>query len=212
MRTATISFLGLYTANGALFDGLTIPEGVDKQTLVHNLLLETADLEVIYPDSGFMAEALRMYSTKQLVNWQKYYATSQLKYDPIYNFDRYESYTDNETTSGLEDQTDTVAGSVSGSTDSNVTSKVAGFNAAELVESGANITGATTSSENSSSGTSSREHSSTRKFEHEARLYGNIGVTTSQQMLQSEIDIIPNINIYDLIIQDIKNRFCLLVY
>ena len=164
MRTATISFLGLYTANNALFDGLTIPEEVDKQTLIHNLLLETADLEVIYPNSEFMAEALRMYSAKQLVNWQKYYTASQLKYDPIYNFDRYESYTDNETTSGLEDQTDTVTGSVSGSADSNVTSKVAGFNAAELVESGANITGATTSSENSSSGTSSKEHSSTRNF------------------------------------------------
>lgn len=212
MRTATISFLGLYTANNALFDGLTIPEEVDKQTLVHNLLLETADLEVIYPNSDFMAEALRMYSAKQLVNWQKYYAASQLKYDPIYNFDRYENYTDTETVSGLEDQTDTITGNVSGSTSSSATNKVAGFNAAELVENGANTATADTTSENTSSGTSSKEHSTNRKFSHEARLYGNIGVTTSQQMLQSEIDIIPNINIYDLIIRDIKERFCLLVY
>ena len=41
---------------------------------------------------------------------------------------------------------------------------------------------------------------------------GNIGVTMTQQMLERELDIRPKLNIYNYIIQDFKQRFCLLVY
>lgn len=44
------------------------------------------------------------------------------------------------------------------------------------------------------------------------RVHGNIGVTTSQQMLQQELDIAPKLNITNIIIDSFKNRFCLLVY
>ena len=42
--------------------------------------------------------------------------------------------------------------------------------------------------------------------------YGNIGVTTSQQMLQSEIDLIPKLNVIDFITEDFHSEFCLMVY
>ena len=41
---------------------------------------------------------------------------------------------------------------------------------------------------------------------------GNIGVTMTQQMLERELDVRPKLNIYNYIIQDFKQRFCLLVY
>lgn len=40
---------------------------------------------------------------------------------------------------------------------------------------------------------------------------GNIGVTTSQEMLRQEIDI-SKFNVYEYIAQDFKSRFCLCVY
>lgn len=40
---------------------------------------------------------------------------------------------------------------------------------------------------------------------------GNIGVTTSQEMLKQEIEI-SKFNVYDYIAQDFKSRFCLCVY
>lgn len=43
-------------------------------------------------------------------------------------------------------------------------------------------------------------------------VYGNIGVTTSQQMLESELAIRSNWNMYDIITNDFKNQFCILVY
>lgn len=41
---------------------------------------------------------------------------------------------------------------------------------------------------------------------------GNIGVTTSQQMLTEEINLRRQFNIYDIITEDFKSRFCLMVY
>ena len=41
---------------------------------------------------------------------------------------------------------------------------------------------------------------------------GNIGVTTSQQMLEQEINIAPALNVMKIMIQSFKERFCLLVY
>lgn len=47
---------------------------------------------------------------------------------------------------------------------------------------------------------------------HTSRIHGNIGVTTSQQMLESELEVAPKLNIMNIIIESFKNRFCLLVY
>ena len=41
--------------------------------------------------------------------------------------------------------------------------------------------------------------------------HGNIGVTTTQQMIKEEVDV-ADINIYHIIIDDFKQRFCIMVY
>lgn len=51
----------------------------------------------------------------------------------------------------------------------------------------------------------------TAKSSHKGRTWGNIGVTTSQQMLTQERSV-ANFNLYQIIIEDFKNRFCLQIY
>lgn len=46
---------------------------------------------------------------------------------------------------------------------------------------------------------------------HTAHLYGNIGVTTSQQMLQSELDI-ARFNLYEQIADLFVEEFCIMIY
>lgn len=41
---------------------------------------------------------------------------------------------------------------------------------------------------------------------------GNIGVTTSQQMLEQEIEVSAKLNVIKMIVESFKERFCLLVY
>lgn len=43
-------------------------------------------------------------------------------------------------------------------------------------------------------------------------IHGNIGVTTSQQMLESELTLAPKINTINYIVNSFKMRFCVLVY
>ena len=63
----------------------------------------------------------------------------------------------------------------------------------------------------SDSSTSSGSMTHGEVIEHTGRLYGNIGVTTSQQMLQSELDI-AKFNLYDQIADIFCEEFCLMIY
>ena len=67
--------------------------------------------------------------------------------------------------------------------------KVAGYNASDLV----NSSGASTDVKRS------------------ARMWGNVGVTTTQQMIEEERRV-SEFNISDYIIESFKLRFCLLIY
>ena len=92
---ATMSLLGLWTANKGLFDFLKIPAALDKQTLVDNLLMECAELEVLYPDAEFMREAIGAWSSVEVDKWEELEKTLHYEYDPISNYDRREEWTDN---------------------------------------------------------------------------------------------------------------------
>ena len=48
--------------------------------------------------------------------------------------------------------------------------------------------------------------------DHDNRIHGNIGVTTSQQMVMQELALAPELDVYTFIIQDFKNRFCIPLY
>ena len=47
---------------------------------------------------------------------------------------------------------------------------------------------------------------------YNSRIHGNIGVTTSQQMLKSELDLIPSLDVIDFIADDFHQEFNLLMY
>lgn len=51
-----------------------------------------------------------------------------------------------------------------------------------------------------------------RTLQHTAHLYGNIGVTTSQQMLMEEIKLRKDLSIYDVAAELFYREFCLYVY
>ena len=162
-----LSLLGLYQYNERLFDGLRLPKGVNKDTFVDNLLAETAEFEILYPEPEFMANMIAVWSEKELPVWEKLEETLHYDYDPISNYDRHEESTNIGESLG----------------------KVAGYNASDLV----NSSGASTD------------------VKRTARMWGNIGVTTTQQMIEEERRI-SQFNISDYIIDRFKRRFCLMIY
>ena len=117
-RTANISPLGLYNWDQTIFDLMQIPEALDKDTLVDNLLAETAELEVLYPNPTVFKNLVGVWSNKQIDIWNKLYATTQYEYNPIENYNRYETGSNSGTGRTTHSGTDTTADSTTfGGTD-----------------------------------------------------------------------------------------------
>ena len=228
MMGATLSFLGLYRADDQLFSMLQVPAGVNKDLLIDNLLLDSAELEVVYPDPDFMKNALGIYSQRQLKVWENLAKTFDLQYNPIWNVDgvtkEKESRDLKHADKGSETKSDSRSGteteSGTGSNSSTLTVERAGFNSSSYGADEKQTASGTAKSDvtrkDNSSGTETRNDersgSDTGTIQRETVRTGNIGVTTTQQMLREELEIRPQLNIYKYIIEDLKSRFCLLVY
>ena len=96
-RGSNLSVIGLYNYNNALFEGLALPDDItadEKTMLIDNILMECADLEVIYPSWPFMHRAISSWSAKQLPTWSRIYNLSRMEYDPLENYNRTETVTE----------------------------------------------------------------------------------------------------------------------
>lgn len=54
--------------------------------------------------------------------------------------------------------------------------------------------------------------STSKQDEHEGRIYGNIGVTTTQKMIEEEMELRTKYNLYDMISMSFRSNFCIMVY
>lgn len=172
----TVSVLGMYTYNPNLFDGVVLPDGMDKDVLVSQLTAQLAELELLYNDPDIMQQLITAWATASLLNWGKLWQAMTDDYNPLHNYDRTEEW----------EESGNGASSQQGSN--------AGFDHPGELEL---ATGTEISAENSN----------TRK----GHTYGNIGVTTSADMIRGELSV-RKATVYDMIIDDFKARFCLGVY
>lgn len=229
--SATVSLLGLKRLNDGILGELVVPDGVDVELVKDNLLAETAELEVIYPDALFMQAMIGRWSAKELPIWERLYKTTLLEYNPIENYDRMEEWTEAEDTKKNTEadatgtsKTDTDGTSTRESnTDGIINDQkyVSAYNEVEFTptERDNNTQNEKNNSEQKDVGTVSvktsaentTDETGNRNLLRKGRAHGNIGVTTSQQMIEAERDV-ALYNIIDVIINSFKNRFCLQVY
>ena len=280
---ATMSIRGLYIADNTLFSEMSVCSEMtndDKQTIIDNILMEYAELEVIYPDPVFMKHAIGAWSWKEVPTWDRLYAAAMAEYNPIENYNRTEvssetghgshseQATGSETHSGTDTETNSGTDTVSHSgtdksntsnstshtgtiTDANtgtdtLTMNRAAFDSTSLVTTGTDSTlhghtlTKTFNDTETDSGTASVTHGEkvgtthghvlATKYGHSvnqkdnrsgtndntvtrnSHISGNIGVTTSQQMLEQELLVAPKLNVYNYIMESFKNRFCLEVW
>lgn len=112
MSRATLSLLGLYQYDNTIFDELVLPEGMDKQLYINNLLMETAELEVLFSNPATMRSVIGIWSSAHLDSWSKMWNTTKLEYNPIENYDRQEDWTDNNKTNSKVQSTDKGIGKI----------------------------------------------------------------------------------------------------
>lgn len=109
MLRATIDLIGMYKYDNTLLDDMVIPQAIDKEVLKDNLLMEAAELELLYSDPNFLKMAIGAWSRKQLPVWNQLWDTTQYEYNPIWNKDGVVTETrDLHTTEDVNDTLDRV--------------------------------------------------------------------------------------------------------
>ena len=172
MRDSWLSLLGLYRYDPTLFDDMVLPAEIDKSVLVDNLLMETAELEVIYPDAEIMRQIIGFWSQSRINTWQRIAAVLYENYDPFINIKRDEIRTIE--TSGTNET------SVSAWNEKNYTN---------------------------------RDKNTGDSFVKETfHVEGDSAITDAQDVARKEVELRNKYDVYKYIINDFKNRFCLLVY
>ena len=205
---------GLYNYDITLFDGFNVPVGLVKQIAIDTILMRTRELEILYPDFTYLKNRITIWSNKYQIVWKKLYDTTLLEYNPIENYDRMVDWTDtdDETTSSVRDNTvkNTSTNEITNSV--NITDKNTAFNSG-LADHAKQITDGDTTEHGSITNTEKENVNDGRSGKHTrtGREHGNIGVTTTQQMLQSERDLVV-FNLYDVIAESFIENFCLMVY
>lgn len=91
-----LSIMGMYEYDDSLFDGLNVPTYTDKNNVVHvvdktkviqSILLNCAELEILYPNFDTMKLAIGVWSAAEQDTWKKMYATVMMEYNPLWNVD-----------------------------------------------------------------------------------------------------------------------------
>ena len=205
---AKLTLIGMYNFDDTLFEYLTLPDGIDKETLVDNILLQSGDFEVLYPNFDFLKMSIGAWSKKWQPTFERWQNALSLEYNPLENYDRQEDWTDDREVSGSDSGSS--SGSTSGTTGSTTTNKVSAYDSGNTLTTKDQIE-VHGSDSTINSGEFSNTRSETDGNTHSGRIHGNIGVTTSQQMLESELNL-GYWNIYEKITDIFLTEFVLPIY
>ncbi len=97
MASSTMTILSFYNYlkrnNDDLFAELVLPESVDEDVLINNIIMQAAPFEVLYSDPEVMKEAIGFWSEASLEKWQKWADawTYAAEFNPLENKDYTES-------------------------------------------------------------------------------------------------------------------------
>ena len=240
-RGILLDIMALYNHDNTLFSAFQVPTSITwvengpdgptthtetipytKQNIVDNILLECAELEVVYPDSDYMKLAIGTWSTKRLYTWQRIADVLYRKYDPFVNINRHEWRTTKEDRllydSELRD--------LKGTNDSTVTGNVNAFN--DSSANGAQRDKVTTDQDTSDSGSVNTSHSGTVTTTDSGsvnksnsgnitttddfHIEGDSAIRDAQDIMRLETQERLANDLIEIIIEDFKKRFCLMVY
>lgn len=232
---ATLSILGLYNYQPAIFDSLTIPTSVDRETLIDNIIMEAAELELLFPNADILGRLIGNWSKTRLAAWNRMIGALDAEYNPIENSDRYEDHledytrdlkeSDNYTRDLKENDnytrnlTDSGNSNSSGSTQNSRT----GYNSGDLQvtdssssEDHSDETRSYTGSDERNKGYTGGDDRNKGYTGGDTRhtvihTHGNIGVTTNQHMVEAELKL-RQYDIYKLITNEFIDTFCIGVY
>ena len=148
-------------------------EDFDPEVLLATIINRGASFCVLYPEPDYFKLMSDNFWKRWKNVFQNWFDLQKIEYDPIENYNRYEEWTDNGTASSTSSSEIDSSGTN--------TNEVSAYDSGSYSPHDKN----TESSGTDTSASSSSEDSN----EHEGHIHGNIGVLTTQAMLESSYDL-----------------------
>ena len=203
MSSAKITTIGFYnwmkSQNDDLFSKLRIPERINKDTLIDNILMRAGEFEVVYSNPFFFQNAIGIWSDKHKRTFEKWIDALSIEYNPVENYDRMEEWEDKSNGNSI--------GETKGTTSLNSINE----NRVSAFDSDLDQPDSYNSNTSNGNDESNTKTNSINNSEHVGHVHGNIGVTTTQQMLESELSL-AEWNVYEHITDLFIEEFCIAIY
>lgn len=235
MSMATLTILGMYKFKDGLFNKLKLPDGISRDDVINRILLDGANFEILYSDFDFMQDVIGLWSNTWYRTFEKWLNALSIEYAPLENYDRIEDWTNSSNSKSNRNSTENrnLSNSLRSGRDLQSVTKNTGSDntihnvspydtgtyvadsqdIANLNNQSATTDTGTTTTNGTDSGTvnNTGNDSSNTDSTHKGRTHGNIGVTTSQQMLEEELKI-ARFNLVKQISDVFIKEFCIMLY
>lgn len=208
MKVTLIGLESFLNPEHSVFENATFPEGIDKDVLMGAIFLRCQEFELLYSDPEFMIAAVNIWARKHYWTFDKWVKLLSKDYDPLYNKDYYEDIQDTHegasSGSGNNSQTDSYTNSNLLKHSEKAYNTGSGYNEITKDESSGSNGGTT-------SGTFSNTGNDSYINGHTYHGYGNIGITSAQELFLKETDV-ARFNLYEQIADLFCNEFCIMIY
>lgn len=181
--------------DGDLFDDITLPSGMDKTTVVNQIMLDNGLLEVLYPEHDLLKGLIKAHFLARQVDYQRLWDAVSQTYNPLYNLDRKNTLTER------TERTENTTGNTTSNATQSTEQKVSAFDSSTYQPS-EQMSGNTSDNTDATTDTQGEDVHTLESHEE-----GSIGVITPQDMLRREFDIRKDWNIYKFISMDFRDNF-----
>lgn len=190
-------------------------ENFDADVLLQTIFMKGATFEPIFSSPMYYYNMVSFWWSRWKRNFEKWFDALDIEYNPLENYDRQELWHDDIYDAGTMDASDNVTEVIDDdATNGNTsTDSVSAYDSSTYSPKEQTVDSGSSSDDRTTTTDSTLDHDMTndRDVDHTGRIHGNIGVTTSQQMLQSELDL-QKWNVYNHMADIFLNEMTVQVY
>lgn len=204
-----------------------MPEGMSEETMGDYIYMYAGENETRYSDPDILERLVHTWFTSRKTDFQYMWDALHAEYNPIENYDRHDEFTEKiDSKTNRKSNVKTTQKGEANTKDSSTTTpgriteeQVSAFDsgsyqpAKKIAESGTESSKGTSKGTNNSTTTGDGTEKSvldhTKK--NTGRSHGNIGVTTNQQMIESELQL-RRFNLYKTIALEFEDEFTIPIY
>lgn len=85
------TILGYYQYDDTFFDTLIVPEFLNREILINEIIVQAGLLETAYSDGDLLKQLIGLWSVARSEDWKRMYNALYSEYVPIHNYDKHSS-------------------------------------------------------------------------------------------------------------------------